>query len=77
MAKIATGQKFDRLPQGKIFGMSVTEPKSIIEQNKDAALISRKFEGILENSDKDLSCLPANATLTSRLQNYSVRIRNK
>lgn len=26
MAKVATGQKLDRLPPGKIFGMAVTEP---------------------------------------------------
>lgn len=30
MAKVATGQKLDRLPPGKIFGMAVTEPNSQI-----------------------------------------------
>lgn len=33
MAKVATGQKLNRLPPGKIFGMSVTEPKSVVENN--------------------------------------------
>lgn len=28
MAKVATGQRLDRLPPGKIFGMAVTEPNA-------------------------------------------------
>ncbi|KAH0550156.1 doublesex- and mab-3-related transcription factor A2-like [Cotesia glomerata] len=33
MAKVATGQKLDRLPPGKIFGMAVTEPNSQISSH--------------------------------------------
>lgn len=71
MAKVATGQKLDRLPPGKIFGMSVTEPKSTVDQNEDAFLTSKKLDKIPEDS-KDLPCVSANDA--SRLQNYSVRI---
>ncbi|XP_012240803.1 doublesex- and mab-3-related transcription factor A2-like [Bombus vosnesenskii] len=35
MAKVATGQRFNRLPPGKIFGMAVTEPKSVVDTNKE------------------------------------------
>ncbi|CAK9818648.1 Doublesex- and mab-3-related transcription factor dmd-4 [Anthophora quadrimaculata] len=35
MAKVATGQKLNRLPQGKIFGMAVTEPKPAIDTSKE------------------------------------------
>ncbi|XP_076756744.1 doublesex- and mab-3-related transcription factor A2 [Xylocopa sonorina] len=42
MAKVATGQKLDRLPPGKIFGMSVTEPKSVVDVNKDADLSTKE-----------------------------------
>jgi hypothetical protein len=71
MAKVATGQKLDRLPPGKIFGMSVTEPKSMVDQNEDANLASKKTDGILEES-KDLPRPLTNDA--ARLQNCSVRI---
>jgi len=71
MAKVATGQKLDRLPPGKIFGMSVTEPKSM-DQNEDVNLVSKKTDGILEES-KDLSRPSTNDA--ARLQNCpSVRM---
>ncbi|XP_012144874.2 doublesex and mab-3 related transcription factor 3, truncated [Megachile rotundata] len=35
MAKVATGQKLSRLPPGKIFGMSVTEPKPVTDADKE------------------------------------------
>ncbi|EZA49556.1 hypothetical protein DMN91_005610 [Ooceraea biroi] len=54
MAKVATGQKLDRLPPGKIFGMSVTEPKSMINRDEDAISISKKMDGISEDL-KDFS----------------------
>lgn len=73
MAKVATGQKLDRLPPGKIFGMSVTEPKSTMDQNEDAIPASKKLDKISEDS-KDLPCVSTNDT--SRLQNYSVRIKH-
>lgn len=28
MAKVTTGEKLERLPQGQIFGMRITEPES-------------------------------------------------
>lgn len=70
MAKVATGQKLDRLPQGKIFGMSVTEPKSV-DQNEDAAPAAKKLDGISENS-KDLPHVSTNDALPTRVQNSSV-----
>ncbi|XP_050450804.1 doublesex- and mab-3-related transcription factor 3-like [Cataglyphis hispanica] len=73
MAKVATGQKLDRLPPGKIFGMSVTEPKSTLDQNEDAIPASKKLDKISEDS-KDLPCVSTNDT--SRLQNYSDDLEN-
>ncbi|XP_020290247.1 doublesex and mab-3 related transcription factor 3, truncated-like [Pseudomyrmex gracilis] len=67
MAKVATGQKFDRLPPGKIFGMSVTEPKSTAEQTEDA----KKIDGISEDLRKDLPHTTVNSILPARLQNCS------
>ncbi|GAB1859104.1 Doublesex-and mab-3-related transcription factor A2 [Camponotus japonicus] len=73
MAKVATGQKLDRLPPGKIFGMSVTEPKSTVDQDEDAILTSKKLDKIPEDS-KDLPCASTNDA--SRLQNYSDDLEN-
>lgn len=71
MAKVATGQKLERLPQGKIFGMSVTEPKSTVDQNEDATPAAKKLDGISENS-KDLPHVSTNDALPIRVQNSSV-----
>ncbi|XP_067207912.1 doublesex- and mab-3-related transcription factor A2-like isoform X2 [Linepithema humile] len=68
MAKVATGQKLDRLPPGKIFGMSVTEPKSTVDQSEDANLASKKVDGTSEES-KDLPRPSTNDAV--RLQNCS------
>ncbi|XP_011707538.1 PREDICTED: doublesex and mab-3 related transcription factor 3, truncated-like [Wasmannia auropunctata] len=67
MAKVATGQKLDRLPPGKIFGMSVTEPKSVT-QNEDAAPAMKKLDGISEDS-KDLPRVSTDDALPARVQN--------
>ncbi|KOC64375.1 Doublesex- and mab-3-related transcription factor A2 [Habropoda laboriosa] len=57
MAKVATGQKLNRLPQGKIFGMAVTEPKPAIDTNKEVDLVqnddSETEESKKNNSMKD------------------------
>ncbi|XP_033327422.1 doublesex- and mab-3-related transcription factor A2 [Megalopta genalis] len=42
MAKVATGQKLNRLPPGKIFGMAVTEPKSSTDTEKQSQVSSPK-----------------------------------
>lgn len=72
MAKVATGQKLDRLPQGKIFGMSVTEPKSTVDQNEDATPAAKKIDGTSENS-KELPHMSINDA--ARVQNCSVRMK--
>lgn len=74
MAKVATGQKLDRLPPGKIFGMSVTEPKSTADQNEDATPIAKKLDGASEDS-KDLTHISINDALPARVQNSSVRMK--
>lgn len=55
MAKVATGQKLNRLPPGKIFGMSVTEPKSIINDNKETDSGQREEEEGAEDSRQDFT----------------------
>lgn len=73
MAKVATGQKLDRLPPGKIFGMSVTEPKSMVDPNDEAILATKKHDGTLEEP-KDLQRVSAiDGALPARLPNCSVR----
>ncbi|KAG7212079.1 hypothetical protein KM043_012433 [Ampulex compressa] len=52
MAKVATGQKLSRLPPGKIFGMAVTEPKSMVNRNDDASPRSPQ-EDTKDDSKKD------------------------
>lgn len=73
MAKVATGQKLDRLPPGKIFGMSVTEPKST-EHNEDATAAAKKLDGTSEDS-KDPSRVSTNDSLPTRVQICSVRTK--
>ncbi|XP_070516349.1 doublesex and mab-3 related transcription factor 3, truncated [Cardiocondyla obscurior] len=70
MAKVATGQKLDRLPPGKIFGMSVTEPKSTADQNEDATTAGKKLDATPEDS-KELSRTSSNDTLPARVQSCS------
>ncbi|XP_034185173.1 doublesex- and mab-3-related transcription factor A2 [Osmia lignaria lignaria] len=55
MAKVATGQKLSRLPPGKIFGMSVTEPKSIINDNKETDSGQKEEEEGAEDSKQDFT----------------------
>ncbi|XP_035723473.1 doublesex- and mab-3-related transcription factor A2-like [Vespa mandarinia] len=54
MAKVATGEKLNRLPAGKIFGMAVTEPKGISsqEEEKDKDMSPRKVDSPLDDSTK-------------------------
>ncbi|XP_011876696.1 PREDICTED: doublesex- and mab-3-related transcription factor A2-like, partial [Vollenhovia emeryi] len=70
MAKVATGQKLDRLPPGKIFGMSVTEPKSTVGRNEDVTPATKKVDGISEDS-KDLPRVSSNDAAPARVQNCS------
>ncbi|XP_018312794.1 doublesex- and mab-3-related transcription factor A2 [Mycetomoellerius zeteki] len=70
MAKVATGQKLDRLPPGKIFGMSVTEPKSIVDQNENATPVTKKLDGISEDTN-DLPRVSTDDALPARVQNCS------
>ncbi|KYN00164.1 PREDICTED: doublesex- and mab-3-related transcription factor A2-like [Cyphomyrmex costatus] len=70
MAKVATGQKLDRLPPGKIFGMSVTEPKSTVDQNEDATPATKKLDGISEDAN-DLPHVSTDDALPARVQNCS------
>lgn len=76
MAKVATGQKLDRLPPGKIFGMSVTEPKSTVDRNEDATLAPKKRDGDTEDLN-DLPHVSTDGMLSTRLQNCSVCMRNR
>ncbi|XP_076630272.1 doublesex- and mab-3-related transcription factor A2 [Colletes latitarsis] len=55
MAKVATGQKLNRLPPGKIFGMAITEPKPATEANQDTDPPHKEDEKASENSRKDSS----------------------
>ncbi|XP_015188906.1 PREDICTED: doublesex- and mab-3-related transcription factor A2-like [Polistes dominula] len=55
MAKVATGEKLSRLPAGKIFGMSVTEPKGISnkeEEGNGRDMSPRKVDSPMEDSTK-------------------------
>ncbi|XP_011069155.1 PREDICTED: doublesex- and mab-3-related transcription factor A2-like isoform X1 [Acromyrmex echinatior] len=70
MAKVATGQKLDRLPPGKIFGMSVTEPKSMVDQNENATPVTKKLDGISEDTN-DLPRVSTDDALPARVQNCS------
>ncbi|KYN13579.1 60S ribosomal protein L14 [Trachymyrmex cornetzi] len=70
MAKVATGQKLDRLPPGKIFGMSVTEPKSMVDQNESATPVTKKLDGISEDTN-DLPRVSTDDALPARTQNCS------
>ncbi|XP_066601985.1 doublesex- and mab-3-related transcription factor A2-like [Prorops nasuta] len=57
MAKVATGQKLNRLPPGKIFGMAVTEPKPMTDPSEDVSDATRKVyrDGtVLEPRDGDV-----------------------
>ncbi|EFN77976.1 Doublesex and mab-3-related transcription factor 3 [Harpegnathos saltator] len=77
MAKVATGQKLDRLPPGKIFGMSVTEPKSAVNQDDDAILsATKKHDGTtcVEDSKDPPRPSAVDSALSARLQNCTVRI---
>ena len=40
MAKVTTGQKLNRLPPGKIFGMTVTEPDVVEKSQLEAVRLS-------------------------------------
>lgn len=44
MATAATGQKLDRLPAGKIFGMAITAPNVQISQSEEQKKITQEFE---------------------------------
>ncbi|XP_012538336.1 doublesex and mab-3 related transcription factor 3, truncated [Monomorium pharaonis] len=71
MAKVATGQKLDRLPPGKIFGMSVTEPKSTVEHNENTTTVAtKKLDGASEDS-KNLPRVSTNDPLPTQVQNCS------
>ncbi|XP_018050128.1 PREDICTED: doublesex- and mab-3-related transcription factor A2-like [Atta colombica] len=70
MAKVATGQKLDRLPPGKIFGMSVTEPKSIVDQNENTTPVTKKLDGISEDTN-ELPRVSTDDALPARVQNCS------
>lgn len=57
MAKVATGEKLNRLPAGKIFGMAVTEPKGMSsqEEERDKDMSPRKVDSPLDDSTKRVS----------------------
>ncbi|XP_024889156.1 doublesex- and mab-3-related transcription factor A2-like isoform X1 [Temnothorax curvispinosus] len=69
MAKVATGQKLDRLPPGKIFGMSVTEPKATVDPNEDATPAAKKLDGVSEDSKDPPRTSSTNDALPARIQN--------
>jgi hypothetical protein len=73
MAKVATGQKLDRLPAGKIFGMSVTEPKSLMNRDEDVD-VSTSIDGISEEL-KHFPRVSTNDVLPSRSQKCFVCIK--
>lgn len=53
MAKVATGQKLCRLPPGKIFGMAVTEPRSLIDAEKVDQQSSKDSQQTSEEMNRD------------------------
>ncbi|XP_015437517.1 PREDICTED: doublesex and mab-3 related transcription factor 3, truncated-like [Dufourea novaeangliae] len=53
MAKVATGQRFSRLPPGKIFGMAVTEPKSGTDNVKPDRSSPKDSQNTSDESKKD------------------------
>lgn len=57
MAKVATGQKMDRLPPGKIFGMAVTEPNptQLPVATESSATIEHTGEPSSGSPDRDES----------------------
>lgn len=69
MAKVATGQKLSRLPPGKIFGMAVTDPKSVGDNNKQENPPSKEDLGD-EDSKKDDSL--HNQCLNSSVCNHII-----
>ncbi|XP_058803529.1 doublesex- and mab-3-related transcription factor A2-like [Phymastichus coffea] len=55
MAKVTTGTKLNRLPPGKIFGMTVTEPDTVPKMNVDTSNTSAKpiFTDFKAHSQKE------------------------
>ncbi|XP_076300366.1 doublesex- and mab-3-related transcription factor A2 [Lasioglossum baleicum] len=53
MAKVATGQKMNRLPPGKIFGMAITEPKSSTDSEKQGQPLPEERQPASEDQKKD------------------------
>ncbi|XP_057341550.1 doublesex- and mab-3-related transcription factor A2-like [Microplitis mediator] len=60
MAKVATGQKLDRLPPGKIFGMAVTDPNPQITSQVKAVMdidadvdVDQPTDSIRESSESE------------------------
>ncbi|XP_043269920.1 doublesex- and mab-3-related transcription factor A2-like [Venturia canescens] len=77
MAKVATGQKLDRLPPGKIFGMAVTEPNSSslstsIVTAESAVSSDDKVPSAMENDGEAKieapASMPENSTIRTAVQ---------
>lgn len=73
MAKVATGQKLNRLPPGKIFGMAVTEPKSAVDTNKrEDPAPKENVES--EDSKKDNQCQDSSVCNSLRIAFSNLKV---
>lgn len=55
MAKVSSGQKLNRLPPGKIFGMTVTEPDTSAKAKFETtrSLLAGSINDIKQQNDED------------------------
>ena len=56
--------------------MSVTEPKSMVDQNENTTPVTKKLDGISEDTN-DLPRVSTDNALPARVQNCSVRTQNR
>jgi hypothetical protein len=77
MAKVTSGQKMSRLPPGKIFGMTVTDPdfsnKSKLNSANDTCT-SSIYEEEMKNLQIDRSDADRNPSNISKLSTKPVRV---
>ena len=72
MAKVTTGQKINRLPPGKIFGMTVTEPDITKNSKEDAPANQDVTISLVENNPiKDGSDSVENSNYPSSFEQKS------
>ena len=71
MAKVTTGQKLSRLPPGKIFGMTVTEPDTVTKSKLSLTSTNEKElsnESKAGTDDRNVQCTVA------KIQNKIIKV---